>query len=264
MPPMVRGVRRPGVQDVVARAGRGPAAIGALLPGPESWRTLLKRSGGKTLGLSPSWPPWALSPSPPTACSPGPGDEHASRLTPTPSTWMRGRDAKAERSVYEVGATRRWLKVKQKAWTVEEDRSAGGSRGPPPRYSVVILPLRTAGGERCCYFRTIPRPMRFAACACATPTHDPEIPHFSRRLGTICALQSKPREAAIAVVADRLHGPVLFIALGEDTLSERIGQAEVRFVPYQRDPIAVAHDNQAADVRLYIRSARGDVGSHDY
>jgi hypothetical protein len=27
----------------------------------------------------------------------------------------------AERSVYEGGATRRWLKVKQKDWTVEED-----------------------------------------------------------------------------------------------------------------------------------------------
>jgi hypothetical protein len=30
--------------------------------------------------------------------------------------------AKDERSVYEGGATRRWLKVKQKDWTVAEDR----------------------------------------------------------------------------------------------------------------------------------------------
>jgi ATP-dependent DNA ligase len=30
--------------------------------------------------------------------------------------------AKDEASVYEAGATRRWLKVKQKGWTVEEDR----------------------------------------------------------------------------------------------------------------------------------------------
>jgi ATP-dependent DNA ligase len=30
--------------------------------------------------------------------------------------------AKDERSVYEGGATRRWLKVKQRDWTVEEDR----------------------------------------------------------------------------------------------------------------------------------------------
>ena len=29
--------------------------------------------------------------------------------------------AKDERSVYECGATRRWLKVKQKDWTVEGD-----------------------------------------------------------------------------------------------------------------------------------------------
>jgi ATP-dependent DNA ligase len=30
--------------------------------------------------------------------------------------------AKDESSPYEGGATRRWLKVKQKNWTVEEDR----------------------------------------------------------------------------------------------------------------------------------------------
>ena len=30
--------------------------------------------------------------------------------------------AKDEASVYEGGPTRRWLKVKQKVWTVEEDR----------------------------------------------------------------------------------------------------------------------------------------------
>jgi ATP-dependent DNA ligase len=30
--------------------------------------------------------------------------------------------AKDEASVYEARATRRWLKVKQKGWTVEEDR----------------------------------------------------------------------------------------------------------------------------------------------
>jgi hypothetical protein len=29
--------------------------------------------------------------------------------------------AKDERSVHECGATRRWLKVKQKDWTVKED-----------------------------------------------------------------------------------------------------------------------------------------------
>jgi ATP-dependent DNA ligase len=32
--------------------------------------------------------------------------------------------AKDEASAYEGGPTRRWLKVKQKHWTVEEDRWA--------------------------------------------------------------------------------------------------------------------------------------------
>jgi hypothetical protein len=122
-------------------SGTTPAAIGALLPGPGSWRTLLKRSGGKTLGLSPSWPRWALSPSPPTACSPGPGDEHASRLTPTPSTWMRGRVAKDERSVYEVGATRRVVEGEAEGLDRRggPTASAGGSRSPPPQV------------QRCCF-----------------------------------------------------------------------------------------------------------------
>ena len=30
--------------------------------------------------------------------------------------------AKEESSLYEAGPTRRWLKVKQRGWTVEEDR----------------------------------------------------------------------------------------------------------------------------------------------
>jgi hypothetical protein len=47
---------------------------------------------------------------------------------------FEGYVAKDEASVHEGGATRRWLKVKQKAWTVEEDRwrrriSSGMARG---------------------------------------------------------------------------------------------------------------------------------------
>jgi ATP-dependent DNA ligase len=45
--------------------------------------------------------------------------------------------AKDEQSAHEGGATRRWLKVKQKGWTVEEDRwqrriSVTGGRCPAP------------------------------------------------------------------------------------------------------------------------------------
>jgi ATP-dependent DNA ligase len=39
--------------------------------------------------------------------------------------------AKDEASVYEGGRTRRWLKVKQKDWTVEEDRWQRRISGAP-------------------------------------------------------------------------------------------------------------------------------------
>jgi glycosyltransferase involved in cell wall biosynthesis len=64
--------------------------------------------------------------------------------------------------------------------------------------------------------------------------------------------------AAVGLVAERLKGQeVLFIALGEDAPAERIGQAEVRFVAYQNDPVTVARYYQAADV--YIHAARSDT-----
>jgi glycosyltransferase involved in cell wall biosynthesis len=64
--------------------------------------------------------------------------------------------------------------------------------------------------------------------------------------------------SAVARVAGRLPGQsILFVALGEGAPRERIGAAEVRFVPYQKDPLAVACYYQAADV--YIHAARADT-----
>jgi glycosyltransferase involved in cell wall biosynthesis len=64
--------------------------------------------------------------------------------------------------------------------------------------------------------------------------------------------------AAVALVAECLQGQeVLFIALGEDAPAERIGQAEIRFVPYQKDLGTVARYYQAADV--YVHAARAEV-----
>jgi glycosyltransferase involved in cell wall biosynthesis len=64
--------------------------------------------------------------------------------------------------------------------------------------------------------------------------------------------------AAVALVAECLHGQdVLFIALGEDAPAERIGQTEIRFIPYQEDLEAVARYYQAADV--YVYAARADT-----
>jgi glycosyltransferase involved in cell wall biosynthesis len=64
--------------------------------------------------------------------------------------------------------------------------------------------------------------------------------------------------AAIAMVAEHLHNQdVLFIALGEDAPAEQIGQAEVCFVPFQKDPEIVARYYQAADV--YAHAAKVDT-----
>jgi glycosyltransferase involved in cell wall biosynthesis len=64
--------------------------------------------------------------------------------------------------------------------------------------------------------------------------------------------------AAVALLAERLKGQeMLFIALGEAAPAERLGQAEVRFVPYQKDPGMVARYYQAADV--YVHAARTET-----
>jgi glycosyltransferase involved in cell wall biosynthesis len=63
---------------------------------------------------------------------------------------------------------------------------------------------------------------------------------------------------AVAQIAERLYGQeLLFIALGEDARVEGIGSAEVRFVPYQKDPRAVAYYYQAADA--YVHATRADT-----
>lgn len=61
---------------------------------------------------------------------------------------------------------------------------------------------------------------------------------------------------AIAQVANRIPG-VIFVALGEAGASEQVGQAELRFVPYQKDPAFVARYYRSADI--YIHAARADT-----
>ncbi len=64
--------------------------------------------------------------------------------------------------------------------------------------------------------------------------------------------------AAIARTAVRRHvGPLWFIALGEQGPCEQIGQAHIRFVPFEKDPAAVARYYQSAD--LYLHAARADT-----
>jgi glycosyltransferase involved in cell wall biosynthesis len=64
--------------------------------------------------------------------------------------------------------------------------------------------------------------------------------------------------AAVVLVAERMGGqPLLFVALGDKAPPEHVGQTEIRFVPFQRDPTAVARYYQAAD--LYVHAARADT-----
>lgn len=64
--------------------------------------------------------------------------------------------------------------------------------------------------------------------------------------------------ASIEEVGKRLRSEdVLFVALGEEGTPERAGQAQIRFVPFARDPGEVARYYQAADV--YLHAARADT-----
>jgi glycosyltransferase involved in cell wall biosynthesis len=71
-------------------------------------------------------------------------------------------------------------------------------------------------------------------------------------------------KAAVARVADAWAAradadgtPIVFVALGDHAPPERVGSAEVRFVPFQNDPARVARYYQAADV--YVHAARADT-----
>jgi glycosyltransferase involved in cell wall biosynthesis len=66
------------------------------------------------------------------------------------------------------------------------------------------------------------------------------------------------RAAVEMVAAQQMKGRhIVFIALGDEGPSDYIGTAEVRFIPYQRDPAAVARFYSAAD--LYIHGSRADT-----
>jgi glycosyltransferase involved in cell wall biosynthesis len=65
-------------------------------------------------------------------------------------------------------------------------------------------------------------------------------------------------EATVTLVTEKFHdSEILFIALGEDAPSERIGKAELRSIAYQKDAAIVARYYQSADV--YIHAARADT-----
>jgi glycosyltransferase involved in cell wall biosynthesis len=68
----------------------------------------------------------------------------------------------------------------------------------------------------------------------------------------------KTMQSAIALIAEHLQGQrIIFVALGEKTPPEYIGQTEIRFMPYQKDSKLVARYYQASDI--YIHAARADT-----
>ena len=65
------------------------------------------------------------------------------------------------------------------------------------------------------------------------------------------------KNAITRIGRDSVAAPIIFVALGEEAPTERVGYAELRFVPYQNDTAKVAAYYQAAD--LYIHAARADT-----
>jgi glycosyltransferase involved in cell wall biosynthesis len=65
------------------------------------------------------------------------------------------------------------------------------------------------------------------------------------------------REAVGRVAGDSEGQALLLFALGEDAPPERVGEAELRFIPFQRSPEIVARYYQAADI--YVHAARADT-----
>jgi glycosyltransferase involved in cell wall biosynthesis len=63
---------------------------------------------------------------------------------------------------------------------------------------------------------------------------------------------------AVITVAERMAGqPLLFLAIGQESPSEHIGNAEIRFLPFEPNPAKMAKYYQAAD--LYVHAARADT-----
>ncbi len=65
------------------------------------------------------------------------------------------------------------------------------------------------------------------------------------------------RETLRILGAQAAAKPLVFVALGDDAPTERIGNAELRFVPHLSDRRAVAKYSHAADI--YVHGARAEV-----
>ena len=65
------------------------------------------------------------------------------------------------------------------------------------------------------------------------------------------------KDAVLLLSKTSTKQKILFIALGEDSTEEKIGNTDIRFVPFQKEPERVAEYYQASDI--YLHAAKADT-----
>lgn len=159
----------------------------------------------------------------------------------TAFNWRRKRDIYA-RSRFYVAAPSRWLM----------DKVAGSMLAPAMVESRVI-----PNGMDLSVFCP-PRDRQAVRAELGIPPDTPLLLFVASGIRNNIWKDFQTLRAVVGQVSERLDGrDVLFLALGEDAPSERVGSAWVRFIPYQESPEKVAHYYQAADV--YVHAARVDT-----
>lgn len=164
----------------------------------------------------------------------------AIRRDATAKNWRRKQQTYARSRLY-VAAPSRWLLEK-----VDQSMLASG---------IVETRLIPYGVDLSVF---VPAEKRLARAALEMPIEATILLFSAKGIRNNIWKDYQTMRTAVARVADRLgDSDLIFIALGEDGPTERIGRAEVRFVPFQKTPNDVARYYQAADV--YLHAARADT-----
>jgi glycosyltransferase involved in cell wall biosynthesis len=162
------------------------------------------------------------------------------RRDATAENWRRKRDIYAQSRLH-VASPSRWLMQK-----VERSMLAPGIE------EARVIP----NGVDLSIFR--PADQRAARTELGIPQHADVLLFAANVIRDNVWKDYRTLREAIRLAAESFQArQILFIGLGDDGTSERIGRAEIRFVSYQDDPAIVARYYQAADV--YVHAARADT-----
>jgi glycosyltransferase involved in cell wall biosynthesis len=154
--------------------------------------------------------------------------------------WQQKRKIYAKTRAY-VATPSRWLMKK-----VEESMLA------PAVIEARVIPN---GVDLCIFHPADRQPIR---ASLGIPQDARVILSTARNLRQVIWKDYQTMHAAVVQIAESLHGQcVFFLVLGEDAPAERIGEAIIRFIPYQEDPKVVARYYQASDV--YVHAARAEA-----